>query len=73
MFNKFLKKWNEWANSGSDRSRWAQRTGQAMFNALYDFDNTVAESIMGKELDPFYNDKRIPALLIHLSEIWKDQ
>ncbi len=46
-----------------DRRAPAQRPGQALFNALLEVDPGAAEWIRGGELDPFHDDRRIPALL----------
>lgn len=37
-----------------------QREGQALFNALHYFSPVAADMIHGTELDPFYNDSRVP-------------
>lgn len=38
-----------------------QREGQAHFNALARFHRDVAERIWGTEVDPFFDDNRMPA------------
>jgi hypothetical protein len=44
------------------------RPGQTLFNTLLEIDPVFAESIRGGDLDPFYNDERIPGTL----RAWKD-
>jgi hypothetical protein len=40
------------------------RTGQAMFNTLYQLEPEVADMVRGRlGIDPFYNDNNIPAFL----------
>lgn len=48
----------------------SQRRGQAYFNVLHDIDPSLAKSICGTGLDPFYNDKRLPAFLSHVATAW---
>ena len=37
-----------------------QRKGQAYFNALYEINIPLAESICGSDVDPFYDDNKLP-------------
>lgn len=36
------------------------RAGQASFNVLSDFHKSLADQVRGTELDPFYDDSRLP-------------
>jgi hypothetical protein len=60
----------EWVASALVRHpEW--RHGQACFNVLYeDFDPALANRIRGRDLDPFYNDGRIPAFLEAVKSAW---
>lgn len=44
------------------------RAGQQAFNALYCWKPDLADSIRGTDLDPFYNDARLPAFYRHVQE-----
>lgn len=48
-----------------------QRTGQAYWNALADFDFPKADELWGGELDCFHNDASIAALIGHLMAEWE--
>ena len=43
------------------------RRGQALFNALYTLDPKLANKTRGIELDPFYDDKKVPKFLERVS------
>jgi hypothetical protein len=40
-----------------------QRKGQAYFNALYETDIELANSIRGTDIDPFYDDAKVAPFL----------
>lgn len=47
------------------------RQGQSMMIALKDMNSKLYSDVTGTDYDPFYNDKKIPALLKHLNPNWK--
>jgi hypothetical protein len=49
------------------------RLGQAYFNVLADANPALADSIRGSDLDPFYNDDVLPALVVWLQGSWPHQ
>lgn len=47
------------------------RIGQHMFNMLCDYNKPLANEIRSdKMLDPFYNDKKVPAFLHYIIQNW---
>ena len=47
------------------------RLGQCYFNALIDYKPELAEKVRGRpSLDPFYQDKNIPAFLEFITNNW---
>jgi hypothetical protein len=53
------------------QARRGQRPGQAHFNALYELRPDLADEIRGTDLDPFYNDTRIPEFLCWVVAHWR--
>jgi hypothetical protein len=47
------------------------RFGQTCFNVLYELDPDLADSIRATDLDPFYDDNKVPAFLERLSNEWQ--
>ena len=47
-----------------------QRKGQATFNAVYDVDPALADSLRGTELDCFYNDSKIGQFMQVVCDSW---
>lgn len=45
-----------------------QRYGQAVFNVLREAYPEIAEHVLGTELDPFFFDERVPALLVFMAD-----
>ncbi len=39
------------------------RKGQSYMNALYEVNHTVYQSVTGSDIDPFYDDSKIPRFL----------
>lgn len=50
----------------------AQRHGQALFNYLWSVRPDLSEQIRSTELDPFYEDKRLPETYEWLMDNWDD-
>ena len=48
----------------------SQRKGQATFNAVYDVDPALADSLRGSELDCFYNDSKIGQFMQVVCDSW---
>ena len=48
------------------------RMGQAYFNALVEFDPTLASEMAGEYPDPFYQDGNVPEFLIRVYRAWKE-
>ena len=46
------------------------RKGQSYFNALHKVDWILAEKIKGSNVDPFYNDTKIPQFLETVTRTW---
>jgi hypothetical protein len=57
-FNEYMKLVNELKNAYPE---W--RMGQTFFNALQEIDEELADSVRGREADPFYQDEKIPEFL----------
>jgi len=49
------------------------RRGQIHFNVLCDLHPTLAESVRGSDLDPFYRDDLVPAFLEHIQKAWSPE
>lgn len=49
------------------------RRGQAFFNVLYDYDVAAAEAIRGTDIDPFYDNSRIPQAIWSVAERWENE
>ena len=47
------------------------RTGQAYFNTLMDCKPEMAYFLKGTVLDPYYDDKNVPAFLAYVGEHWE--
>lgn len=48
-----------------------ERVGQALYTFLAMHNKKMATSVVGKaDLDPFYNDKNIPAFLKYVQKNW---
>lgn len=47
-----------------------QRKGQATFNAVYDVDPALADSLRGTELDCFHNDSKIGQFMQVVCDNW---
>ena len=47
------------------------RVGQSYFNTLYDIKPNMANTIRGTNLDPFYQNRIIPAFLDWVEENWE--
>jgi hypothetical protein len=47
------------------------RHGQSIMIALKDMNSKLYSDVTGTKYDPFYNDKKIPALLKHLNPNWQ--
>lgn len=63
-YNDFVRRWNE-----RQYDPYNERRGQAAFNALCEFDSGIAELVRGVPgLDPFYDDRAIPAFLMAVFE-----
>ncbi len=45
-----------------------ERKGQAYFNALYETNIELAESIVGTDIDPFYDDAKVVPFLNKVTE-----
>lgn len=45
-----------------------QRNGQAMFNALHEFDPELADTIRGTDADPFYDNLKVEAFVGKICE-----
>lgn len=62
-FHKIMREW-QW-----NRSQGHGRAGQDLFNAVQMHDEASAESMrIRPDIDPFYNDARIPAAISWLAE-----
>ena len=48
----------------------SQRKGQPTFNAVYDVDPALADSLRGSELDCFYNDSKIGQFMQVVCDSW---
>jgi hypothetical protein len=48
------------------------RIGQHMFNTLCDYNLQLSRDIRGElnTIDPFYNDKKVPAFLKYIMDNW---
>lgn len=44
------------------------RKGQVMFNVLYEIRQDIAEKVRSTDLDPFYDDNKIPQFIKYISE-----
>lgn len=49
------------------QSNWTLRKGQALMNSLYDINRCVAQTIIGTEFDPFYDNSIIPKFFSYLN------
>jgi len=49
------------------------RYGQALFGVLEDMDKEMADEIRGTGLDPFYDDKNVPAFLGYVCNTWEQK
>lgn len=49
-----------------------QRQGQAAYNAFYQVWPYEANQITGTDLDPFYDDKRVPAFMCHINQFFEE-
>lgn len=53
-----------------DRQHHKERPGQSAFNALWRERPDLADKVGGTELDPFYEDWRLPAFWAFLEASW---
>lgn len=44
------------------------RKGQAMFNVLYEIRQDIADNITNTDIDPFYDDSKIPQFIKYINE-----
>ena len=55
------------------RKHYPIRAGQAYYNVLYDIRPDIAHKLVGKPVDPFYNNDLIPVFLHHVANLWEDR
>jgi hypothetical protein len=48
------------------------RFGQTCFNVLYELDEDLANCIRGTDIDPFYDDVKVPEFLKRLRDEWNE-
>lgn len=48
------------------------RIGQSLFNFLHDKNPVLANKLRGTDVDPFYNDNRIPEAWKFIYENWDE-
>jgi hypothetical protein len=60
----YLAAYRSWAEDNR-----GQRQGQYLVNDFFSLDPSQAQ-LIPRDVDPFYDDKRIPLFLAWLAEIW---
>ena len=46
------------------------RLGQSAYNALFAIHPDLARSVIARDMDPFYDDNRLPAFLAYVDANW---
>lgn len=60
-----------WVEAMQMHPEW--RRGQAFFNVLCNYDPAAAEAMRGTDIDPFYDNKRIPQAIWFVAERWENE
>lgn len=47
-----------------------QRLGQRVFNRAHDLRRDLVSPLIGSDVDPFYDDAKIPAFLLTIRKNW---